>query len=468
MAIYKCDVCDHLYDEASEGTPFADLPDDWECPVCGASKAYFNKVEETPEGESAEPEPFAPDKSAADFRRTSDEQERYMADIHAMAETGRSVIEPMRTSKPVVGWDDIVILGAQLATLPVEATVAVNMQTVIGPRAAHPLVIETPIYVSHMSFGALSKEVKIAMAKGSAMAKTAMCSGEGGIIPESLANAYKYIFEYVPNQYSVTDENLRKVDAVEIKFGQSTKPGMGGHLPGAKVTGEIAEVRGKPEGEDIISPSGFADIRTPADLKDKIDWLREKTGGKPVGVKIAAGHIEADLQVIIQAGVDFVTIDGRPGGTGASPKYIKAATSLPTVYALYRARKFLDEHDAADVSLVVTGGLRTSGDFAKAFAMGADAVAIATAAMMACGCQQYRVCHKGTCPVGIATQDSGLRERLNIEKSSQGLANYLKVCTMELQDFARLTGHTNVHEMSVTDLCTTSSEISDHTSIRHA
>ncbi|MBD3333479.1 hypothetical protein GF356_11580, partial [candidate division GN15 bacterium] len=262
VAIYKCDVCDHLYDEASEGTPFADLPDDWECPVCGAAKSYFKKVEETPQDEAAEPEPFKPAKSAEDFRRTSDEQEKYMADIHAMAETGKSVIEPMRTPKPVAGWDDILILGAQLATLPVEATEKVNLQTTIGPRAKHPLVIEMPVYVSHMSFGALSREVKIAMAKGTATAKTAMCSGEGGIIPESLENAYNYIFEYVPNQYSATDENFARVAAVELKFGQSTKPGMGGHLPGAKVTGEIAKVRGKPEGEDIISPSGFADIRS--------------------------------------------------------------------------------------------------------------------------------------------------------------------------------------------------------------
>ncbi|MBD3331416.1 hypothetical protein GF356_01095, partial [candidate division GN15 bacterium] len=170
----------------------------------------------------------------------------------------------------------------------------------------------------------------------------------------------------------------------------------------------------------------------------------------------------------IQAGADFVTIDGRPGATGASPKYIKAATSLPTVYALRRARKYLDKHNADHISLVITGGLRTSGDFARALALGADAVAIATAAMMACGCQQYRVCDKGTCPVGIATQDSGLRERLSIEKSSAGLANYLKVCAMELQDFARLTGHDDIHELSIDDLCTTSSEISNHTDIPHA
>jgi glutamate synthase domain-containing protein 2 len=146
-----------------------------------------------------------------------------------------------------------------------------------------------------MSFGALSREVKVALAKGSAAVKTAMCSGEGGILPESLENSYRYIFEYVPNEYSVTDDNLKKVDAIEIKVGQSVKPGMGGHLPGVKVTKEIAAVRGFKEGSDIISPSHFRDIKNRDDLKKKVDWLRSKSDGKPIGIKLAAGNIEADF-----------------------------------------------------------------------------------------------------------------------------------------------------------------------------
>jgi glutamate synthase domain-containing protein 2 len=314
----------------------------------------------------------------------------------------------------------------------------------------------------------LSPEVKIALAKGSAAVKTAMCSGEGGILPESMTNAYKYIFEYVPNRYSVTDKNLQTADAIEIKFGQSSKPGMGGHLPGVKVTKEIALVRGKPEGEDIVSPAHFDDIRNADELAEKVAWLRVKSGGKPIGVKIAAGHVEADLEVILKAQPDFITIDGRPGATGASPKYIKAATSLPTIYALHRARKYLDKNGAKDISLVITGGLRVSSDFAKALALGADAIAIATAALIACGCQQYRVCHTGKCPVGITTQDPELRARLNVDDSAKWLENYLTVCTGELRDFARLTGNDNVHKLSIADLCTTSSEISDHTDIAHA
>lgn len=467
MSVYQCEVCDYLYDEEKEDVRWEDLPEGWVCPVCGSPRTYFKAVD-APVVPTTEPKESASSAESLDrFKRASDDLEETMADIHAMAETGESILEPMRTRRPVISWEDILIKGGQLATLPLNRDEAVSTETVIGPAARHPLVIQTPIYISHMSFGALSREVKIALAKGSAAAKTAMCSGEGGILPESLDSAHKYIFEYVPNRYGVTEENLQAVDAVEIKIGQSTKPGMGGHLPGAKVTDEIAAVRGVPAGQDVISPSRYDDIKTPDDLGKKVAWLRDTSGGKPIGVKIAAGNIEADLDFTLKAEPDFITIDGRPGGTGASPKYIKAATSLPTVFALYRARKYLDEAGAENVSLIITGGLRVSSDFAKALALGADAVAIATAALIACGCQQYRVCHTGKCPVGITTQDPELRKRLNIERSAGQLANYLAVCTSELVEFARLTGKDSVHKLTLSDLCTTNSEISGHTDIVH-
>ncbi len=391
-----------------------------------------------------------------------------MADIHRMALVGESVIEPMRTRKPVVSWDDILVKGAQLARLPLNRDETVDTKTVIGPKAKKPLVIGTPIIVSHMSFGALSKEAQTALALGSGAAATAMCSGEGGILAEAMGMAHRYIFEYVPNRYSATEENLRKVDAVEIKFGQSAKPGMGGHLPAGKVTAEIAAVRGFPEGTDIISPSRFPDIATRDDLKRKVDELRRLSKGRPIGVKFAAGDVEADLEFALAAGPDFITIDGRAGATGAAVKLIKDATSIPTIYALDRARRYLDGHGIKDVTLIVTGGLRVSSDFAKALALGADAVAIGTAALMAIGCQQYRICDSGRCPVGIATQDPGLRARLDVDESARWLANYLRVSTEELKDFARLTGHDSVHKLSVGDLVTTNSEISVHTSIPHA
>lgn len=468
MAVFRCEVCDYVYDEETEGVKWEDLPDDWVCPVCESPKSYYVKVEArqavSPGGGPATSTEAI---SADTFVRQSDELETYMTDIHEMAETGESIIEPMRTKAPAFSWDDILIKGAQLAKLPLNKDEPVNTRTVIGVNAAKPLVMETPLYVTHMSYGALSKEVKIALSRGSAEVKTATCSGEGGILPESFEQAYKYIFEYVPNKYSVTEENLKRVDAIEIKFGQSAKPGMGGHLPGGKVTKEIAEIRGFPEGTDIISPAHFADITTKEELHKTVTWLREVSEGRPIGIKVAAGNIEDDLEVALFAEPDFITVDGRAGATGAAPKFVKMATSVPTMFALYRAKKFLKKRKVDHVALLITGGFRISPDFAKALALGADGIALGTSALMACGCQQYRICHTGKCPMGITTQDPSLRARFDIEVSTKRLANYLRVSTKELMDFARLTGNADVHALSINDLCTTNSEISQYIGIEH-
>jgi methylamine---glutamate N-methyltransferase subunit C len=465
---YECGLCSHIYDETKETIKWADLPDEYICPVCGSGKSSFKLVASKTSHPLALPNLTSIGEDyLAEWRRTSDDFETHMADIHYIADSGHSVIEPMRTRVPTFSWDEILIKGTQLAKLPLNKSQPVSTRTVIGPSADVPLVIENPIIVTHMSFGALSREAKLALAKGSALAKTAMSSGEGGILPESLEAAHKYIFEYVPNKYSVTDEYLSKVDAVEIKIGQSAKPGMGGHLPGHKVTREIASIRGFREGQDIISPSHFPDIRSRDDLKKTVDYLREKTGGKPIGIKLAAGHLEDDIDIAIFAGTDFITIDGRAGGTGAAPKVVKSSASVPTIFALEKARKVLDAKGSDNVSLIITGGFRLSSDFAKALAMGADVIAVGTAAMMAVGCQQYRICDTGKCPVGIASQEPSLRARLDIEKSAYRVANYFKVSTEELKDFARMSGNNDIHALSISDLCTTNSEISNHTSIVH-
>ncbi len=398
-------------------------------------------------------------------RRDSDY--RYMKEIHEMAVTGKSAIDAMGTRMKMPDWDDVLVLGAQLNPMPLEEHAEVSLKTVIGKHAKKPMALDMPVYISHMSFGALSKETKLALAKGSAAAGTAMCSGEGGILPEEKEAAYKYIFEYVPNLYSVTDENLRDSDAIEIKIGQGTKPGMGGHLPGSKVTPEIAKVRNKPLGEDVISPSKFPGINNADDLRNLVDELRTRSAGRPIGIKIAAGRIEKDLEVCAFAGADFVTIDGRGGATGASPAVIRDSTSVPTIYALCRARNYLDAI-GSDMDLVITGGLRVSSDFAKAIALGADAVAIASAAMVAAACQQYRICGSGMCPVGMATQDEKLRGRLQMEAAAKRVENYLKCSAQELRTFARITGNADIHGLSADDLCTVSREISEHTNIAHA
>ena len=468
MAKFKCVVCEYVYDESKNDVPWDDLPEQWVCPVCESPKKYYTPVEdEKKESKSPDQQEIRGEDVTIDLQKTMAEAEPYFADIHEMAKTGRTVFEPMRTKQFVLSWDEILIKGAQLAKIPLNHEDIVKTETVIGPKAEKPLILTTPIYITHMSFGALSREAKIALAKGSAAVRTAICSGEGGILPEEFENAHKYIFEYVPNQYSATDENLKKVDAVEIKVGQSAKPGMGGHLPGKKVTPEIAKIRGFEPGEDIASPSLFRDIRTKEDLKRKVDRLRNASLGRPIGIKLAAGDIEADLEVAIYAGPDFITIDGRAGATGSAPKFVKAATSIPTVFALYRARKFLDEKGIKDISLLITGGLRVSSDFAKAMALGADAVAIGTSALIAIGCRQYRVCNTGKCPMGIATQDPLLRSRLNVDQAAGQLECFLNTSTEELKDFARLTGNTDVHDLSISDLSTTNSEISNYTAIEH-
>ena len=197
-----------------------------------------------------------------------------------------------------------------------------------------------------------------------------------------------------------------------------------------------------------------------------VDELRKRSEGRPIGLKFAAGRIEDDLEHVLYVEPDFITIDGRGGSTGASPKLIRDSTSVPTIYALARARKFLDEHDS-EIDLTITGGLRLSSDFAKALAMGANAIAIGTGAMIAAACQQYKICDTGDCPVGVATQDDDLRKRLKIEVAAKRVENYLKVSTQELKTFARITGHDDVHDLNINDLCTINSEISDYTDIRH-
>jgi glutamate synthase domain-containing protein 2 len=196
--------------------------------------------------------------------------------------------------------------------------------------------------------------------------------------------------------------------------------------------------------------------------------LRERSDGRPIGIKLAAGRLADDLEFALAAEPDFLTVDGRAGATGAAPKFVKDATSVPSIFALVRAREFLDARGADQVSLIITGGLRISADFAKALALGADAVAIATAALVAAGCQQYRICNTGRCPVGITSQDPELRKRLRIDKSAERLENYLRVSTDELATFARLTGHSDVHHLSLRDVFTTNSELSAHTAIEHA
>jgi glutamate synthase domain-containing protein 2 len=344
--------------------------------------------------------------------------------------------------------------------------VEVNLKTIIGKRAKYPLVLDIPFYVSHMSYGAISKEAKVALAKGSSLVGTAMCSGEGGMLPESRAAAGIYIYEQGTAAFSYDEDIMKKADAVEIKIGQGVKPGIGGHLPKEKVTSEIAKIRKLDEGEEFIAPARLAGVDDIDDLIKRVGRIRGVTGGKPVGIKLAAGHIEEDLQYALKADPDFITIDCRGGATGSTPSFIKDNVGIPAVFAIRRARNYLDSV-GSDVTLCVTGGFRDSSDIAKGLALGADAVALATASLIAIGCRQSRICHTGTCPTGIATQDESLRALFNEGKALVGFENFYRGTAMELKAFASSNGRDDVHQLGVDDLVTDSLEVSENIDVKH-
>lgn len=344
---WKCSVCNHVHTGIQP-------PDT--CPVCGVGADRFTK-ETTPEVAVAI-EVNTEDYLAA-WKRDDDDLEPQFARMQQLATTGESEVTAMGTHRPMVGWDAILFYGAQLHRLPLEKSDDVSTATVLGKNSRFPLSLGLPFYVSHMSFGALSREAKIALARGSAAVDTAIGSGEGGLLEEERANAKHYIYELGTASFSHNEVSIRAADAVEIKIGQAAKPGMGGQLPADKVTAEIAKVRGIPLGEDSISPSRQPGITTPDDLRKRVAELREMTDGRPIGVKITAGRIEQDLAFVLQAWPDFITVDCRGGGTGAAATVVKDNVCLPPIFAIRRARRFLDEQQS-EASLCVTGGFETA------------------------------------------------------------------------------------------------------------
>ena len=351
-------------------------------------------------------------------------------------------------------WDDIQFVTAQLARTPQLDDVSIATTTVIGPNAARPLELAIPLFVSDMSFGALSEEAKVALSKGANGAGTGICSGEGGMLPEEQAANDRYFYELASGKFGWDLEKVKGVQAFHFKLGQGAKTGTGGHLPGHKVTGKIAAVRGLPEGEDAISPSTFVEFDCEDDYRDFADTVRDASGGIPIGVKLSAQHVEDDLDAALRVGVDYVILDGRGGGTGAAPVVFRDNISVPTIPALARARRHLDARGRRDVTLVVTGGLRTPWDFAKALALGADAIAVSNAAMQAIGCIGMRACHTDNCPVGIATQKHDLRARLIVDEAAARLTRFFEASVELMGVLARACGHTRLDQFCTDDLTT--------------
>lgn len=365
-------------------------------------------------------------------------------------------------------WDDIQLLTAQLHKAPLLDDAAVSTQVVIGPDAKKPLILDRPLLVSDMSFGALSEEAKIALAMGAEQAGTGICSGEGGVLPDEQSANSRYFYELASARFGYSMELVKNSQAFHFKCGQAAKTGTGGHLPGTKVSGKIAQVRGLAEGEAAISPARFPDWEDIDGYRQFAERVRQETGGIPIGVKLSAQHIERDIEAALQIGVDYIILDGRGGSTGASPLLFRDHISVPTIPALARARRYLDKQGGNNVSLVITGGLRLPEDFIKAMALGADAIAVSNSAIQAIGCLGMRACHTNNCPVGIATQQPHLRQRLKIEKGAQQLNNFFRASTELMQVMARACGHDELNKFCLDDLTTWKREMSDLTGIPYA
>ncbi len=351
-------------------------------------------------------------------------------------------------------WDDLQFVTAQLYKVPELDDVAVDTRLVVGPGAQKPLELEIPIIVSDMSFGALSFEAKTALSKGAELAGTGICSGEGGMLPEEQEANSRYFYEMASARFGFAWEQIQKVQAFHFKFGQGAKTGTGGHLPGAKVTEKIARVRGLEAGQDAISPARFPEWTQVSQFRDFAAEVREKTGGIPVGVKLSAQHIEKDIDAALELGGDYIILDGRGGGTGAAPLIFRDNISVPTLPALARARRHLDQAGAKGVTLFITGGLRTPADFAKALALGADGIAVSNSAIQAIGCIGARQCNNNTCPTGIATQDEALRQLIDVESAAQGLQRFFDATAHLMSALARACGHTSLSGLHLDDLTT--------------
>ena len=424
--------------------------------------------------EKSHPQPFQRDQYLGIYADTHPEAtEPYTLYIKELAQNGlknighhgfTAAMGVDRNTLPK--WEDIQFLPAQLATRPLQDHETVSTKVVIGPKTKKPLVLEIPLLVSDMSFGALSREAKISLAKGAEMVSTGICSGEGGMLPEEQGNNTRYFYELASAKFGFSWDKIEKVQAFHFKGGQGAKTGTGGHLPGEKVTGDIARIRNLPEGQPAISPATFIDMKTVEDFRDFGSQVRNVSGGIPIGFKIAASHIEDDIQFALDADADYIILDGRGGGTGAAPTVLRDNINVPTIPALARARKYLDTVGADDVTLIITGGLRIVDDFAKALMLGADAVAVSNAAIQAIGCIGMRACNTNNCPVGIATQKEHLRSRLDIDISARQLANYFSASNDLIKVIARACGYDDISQFNHNDLSTFNYNIHRLTNIR--
>jgi glutamate synthase domain-containing protein 2 len=402
--------------------------------------------------------------------------------IHQMAENGQYPIRGLGARRRVPTFDDLVFLTASVSRYPLEGyRERCETRTVLGTRhGARPLELEIPITIAGMSFGALSATAKEALGRAATAVGTSTTTGDGGMTPEERKASALLVYQVLPSRYGFDPSDLRQADAVEIVVGQGAKPGGGGMLLGQKVNARVAAMRTLPPGIDQRSASRHPDWVGPDDLRIKIEELREATEWRiPVFVKVGATRVDHDVKLAVAAGADVIVVDGMQGGTAATQDVFIEHTGIPTLPAVRMAATALEEIGMrGEVQLVISGGIRSGADVAKALALGADAVSIGVAALLALGCNRraYRTatgelvdveadyaalstssghcahCHTGRCPVGITTQDPALESRLALEHAAGSVANFQRATTMEVTALARACGKSDVHHLEPEDL----------------
>ncbi len=390
-------------------------------------------------------------------------------DAFRIGRTGKYIVQGKGTDRKLLNWDDLIFLPSQLARAPLLDNEPVDVGIVVGPRSGRPIRLDTPILVGAMSFGALSIEAKVALARGAAAVGSMSNTGEGGMHEREREAARYLTLQYSTGRFGVDQDDLKHADMIEIKIGQGAKPGLGGHLMADKITPEIARVRNMIEagarfrpGQNAISPARHLDIHNTDDLRERVKQLREITAGAPIAIKIAGGHVEADLDVVIAVDPDVIVVDGGEGGTGAAPAIAKNHAGLPLIYLLPRAIAHLQKKGVLDrYTLIAAGGLKGPADFAKALALGADAVYTAGYAKFGLGCVYCRSCESGKCPTGITTQDPALRRRLDVEARSKQVENILRVATNEVSRMCRLCGRDSVSSLGPESMRSLSREVSE-------
>ncbi|WP_130536655.1 FMN-binding glutamate synthase family protein [Thiomicrorhabdus indica] len=393
-------------------------------------------------------------------------------EIQRAADTGIYDIRGFGAKRKVPHFDDLLFLGASMSRYPLEGyREKCGTDVTLGTRfAKKPIKLDTVVTIAGMSFGALSANAKEALGRGANIAGTSTTTGDGGMTPEERQNSKTLVYQYLPSRYGMNPDDLRKADAIEVVLGQGAKPGGGGMLLGQKITDRVAKMRTLPKGIDQRSACRHPDWTGPDDLAIKIQELREITDWQvPIYIKVGATRTYYDVKLAVKSGADVIVVDGMQGGTAATQDVFIEHVGIPTMAAIPQAVRALQEMGMhRKVQLIVSGGIRSGADVAKCMALGADAVAIGTAALVALGCNHpkwddeyqkigsaagfYDDYHEGKCPAGISTQDPDLSSRLDPVDAGRRLANYLNVLTLEAQTLARACGKSHLHNLEPEDL----------------